>query len=105
MAKKYPFSQAKHAHDIEFQLNRCKNIEYDYFGGDIKLTNEEFDALEERIDALEELLLAIIDNGNGYVTYLTGPQIGLAKEVVGWASNTRAASCIARGRYDLLKYC
>ena len=39
------------------------------------------------------------------VAQLTGAQIGLAKRIVMWASETRAKSCIERGRYDLLQYC
>lgn len=104
--KTYPFSTAKHAHDIEFYWNRLRNTINDVDIGDVKMSSEEYD----RLCALEESpvlhsILNKIAGCCGHPIWLTGPEIGLAKEIVAWASETRAATCIANGRYDLIKYC
>ena len=89
--KLYPFSAHKHAHDIEFMKNRCHNIISDMEHGNIPWKDTEYDQLSERIDALNDLLLAILSScRDGRIAYLTGPQIGLAKEAVLWAAETRA---------------
>ncbi len=95
--KLYPFSTAKHAHDIEYRRNRVKNELCDYFGGELKMNDEEFNKLCELEKALTELLQAVLNSRDGRVCYLTGKQIGLAKECVMWAQNRRASSLIARG--------
>lgn len=87
--KLYPFSQAKHAHDIEFRYNRVKNTMASFFDGEIKLSDEEFQELSNLEDALTELLEVVISSGNGKVVWLTGQQIGLAKECVLWATEIR----------------
>ena len=89
--KLYPFSVAKHAHDIEFRRNRVKNELGDYFNGELKLNDEEFNKLCELEEKLTELLEAVLNNSNGRVCYLTGEQIGLAKECVLWANNKRVS--------------
>lgn len=107
MAKMYPFSTAKHAHDIEFYRNRIKNIMYDMESGEIPMDKARYDKLYDMYyGPLEELYDAVCYNTrDGRISYLTGPQIGLAKRIVLWASETRAQTCIENGRYDLLQYC
>ena len=103
--KRYPFSTAKHAHDIEFYHNRISNIMSEMESGEIPFDRARDERLYDmRYGPLEELMNAMC-GACGQVIYLTGKQIGLAKKIVAWASNTRAESCIARGRYDLVKYC
>lgn len=79
--KTYPFSVRKHAHDIEFYRNRLFNTMHDMEMGEIPMDTKRYDRIYD------------------------GKQIGLAKKIVIWASETRAQSCIERGRLDLLKYC
>lgn len=102
--KLYPFSVQKHAHSIEFARNRTRNLMSDIEFDERKATTEEYNALCDRYEALTELLRAILDSRDGRIAYLTGPQIGLAKECVAWASNTRAESLIAAGKTEYLKY-
>lgn len=87
--KLYPFSTAKHAHDIEYRRNRVKNELCDYFEGELKLSNKEFNKLCDLAEALNDLLRAVLNSADGKVCYLTGKQIGLAKECVAWASMRR----------------
>ena len=105
--KTYPFSAAKHAHDIELYWNRMRNILDEMLTGEIPMDSARYDAIEKAIEdpVFKSLLSKIYSACCRPVIYLTGPEIGKAKEIVAWASETRAASCIARGRYDLLKYC
>lgn len=96
--KKYPFSAEKHGHDIEFVYNRLWLRREDAaMEGDW----ETYEKLGPQVEKLEALTCQMF----GGVVWLTGPEIGLAKECVMLASNWRAESCIERGRYDLLKYC
>lgn len=88
--KLYPFSSVKHAHDIEYRRNRVKNELCDYYAGELKLSDEDFEKLHDLERKLEELLLAVLNTRDGRVCYLTGEQIGLAKECVLWAENRRA---------------
>lgn len=87
--KLYPFSTAKHAHDIEYRMNRVKNELCDYFEGTIELSDAEFEKLCELEEALTDLLLSVMNSADGRVSYLTGKQIGLAKECVLWAESRR----------------
>ena len=103
--KRYPFSAEKHAHDIEFYYNRISNIMYDMESGEIPMDMERYNKLNDmKYGPLQELMNELY-GACGRVVYLTGKQIGLAKKIVIWASNTRANTCIEKGRYDLLKYC
>ena len=105
--KSYPFSVAKHGHDIEFYRNRLFNTMCDMESGEIPMDTKRYDRIYDMYHGeLEELYNAVCYNTrDGRVSYLTGPQIALAKKIVMWASEQRAASCIARGRLDLLQYC
>ena len=106
MTKTYPFSVAKHAHDIEFYRNRLFNTMCDMESGEIPMDTKRYDRIYDFYHGeLEELYEMMFASRDGRLTYLTGKQIGLAKKIVAWASETRAQSCIARGRLDLLKYC
>ncbi|NLG58529.1 MAG: hypothetical protein GX540_08955 [Clostridiales bacterium] len=59
--------------------------------GDTPFNQEQYDRMDALHLSLQNLLLAMMDNTrDGRVTYLTGPQIGLAKETVIWASEVRA---------------
>ncbi len=88
----YPFSTVKHAHDIEFRRNRVKNELCDYFAGALELSDAEFKKLCELEVALTDLLLSVMNSADGRVCYLTGKQIGLAKECVLWAESRRASA-------------
>jgi len=91
--KLYPFSAQKHAHDIEFMRNRTRNIMSDMESGEITMDGAKYDYLETRFDALTDLLEAIIGTcRDGRIAYLTGKQIGLAKEAVVWATEQRATT-------------
>ena len=90
--KLYPFSTAKHAHDREYRRNRVKNELCDYFEGEIDLTNAEFENLCELEETLTDLLSAVLNSSDGRICYLTGKQIGLAKECVAWAESRRASA-------------
>lgn len=103
--KRYPLSVQKHAHDIEFRRNRVRNIMSDMESGEIAWSGGEYDRLERGHGALTELLLAVLNSRDGRIAYLTGPQIGLAKECVTWASNIRANSLIAAGKTEYLNFC
>lgn len=93
--KLYPFSTIKHAHDIEYRRNRVKNELCDYFAGELKLSDNEFKRLYELEEKLTDLLLAVLNSSDGRICYLTGPQIGLAKECVEWAACRRASALMA----------
>ena len=105
MEKTYPFSLPKHAHDIEFYRNRLSCIMYDMESGEIPMDKARYDRIYDMYYGPLEDLMNAIYGSRSPIAQLTGPQIGLAKEIVAWASETRAASCIKRGRFDLLKYC
>ena len=104
--KRYPFSAEKHAHDIEFYYNRISNTMADMETGEIPMDSERYDKLYDmKYGPLMDLMNTLAGACCCPVVYLTGKQIGLAKKIVAWASETRAATCISKGRYDLVKYC
>lgn len=106
MAKTYPFSVQKHAHDIEFYRNRLLNTMSDMESGEIPMDAEKYDQMYDFCHGeLEELYEAMFDSRDGKVVYLSGKQIALAKEIVAWASNTRAGSLIKVGKTQYLQYC
>lgn len=99
--KKYPFSIAKHGHDIEFRINRIKNIR-----DDMRDAGTMTDELEERADNVLEALYEILSYyPEGGVVWLPGKLYGIAKETAIWASETRAATLIAHGKTEYLQYC
>lgn len=102
--KRYPFSAAKHAHDIEFYHNYLRNVAYDMESGEIPWDEARYDRITAMLDG-DLLELQYEFTGCPPVVYLTGKQIGLAKKIVAWASEKRCATCIEHGRYDLIKYC
>lgn len=86
--KRYPFSAAKHAHDIELIANRSFNLAQEALDrGDL----DEYEKLMARHDEAQEVLLAIQDGMQGWtgVTMLTGPMIGKAKDMAFAAANIR----------------
>lgn len=109
--KTYPFSVARNAHNIEFWWHRMRNIMgdmecgFDSEGNDVPWDAARYDAIEKAIeDPVFKSLLSKI-SGPAPVVWLTGPEIGKAKEICAWASETRAETCIRNGRLDLIKYC
>lgn len=104
--KKYPFSVQKHAHSIEFFYNHIKNTLNDVESGEIMMDavryNKLYDFLHQQVLPLYE---EMFNSRDGRIVYLTGAQIGLAKKIVIWASDKRAASLIASGKTEYLKYC
>ena len=81
--KKYPFSAAKHAHDIELVMNRAFNLSMEAAeAGNL----EEADRLMKIHDDASEVLSAVMtglwENRSRTVALLDGPMIGRAKELV-----------------------
>ena len=105
MAKTYPFSVAKHGHDIELYHNRLFNTMCDMESGEIPMDAARYDKIHDMYYGPLMDLMEAIHGSRSPIAQLTGSQIGLAKRIVLWASETRAQSCIKRGRLDLLKYC
>ncbi len=106
MAKTYPFSVRKHAHDIEFYRNRLFITMHDMESGEIPWDDDRYDRIHDMYyGPLEDLSNMMFSSRDGITVQLTGSQIALAKRIVIWASETRANSCIERGRLDLLQYC
>ena len=103
--KMYPFSTEKHAHDIEFYSNRLYNTMVDMETGEIPYDEEQYNRIHDMYYGELRELRNCMAGMCGRPVYLTGKQIALAKKIVAWASGTRAATCIAKGRYDLVKYC
>ena len=104
--KMYPFSVAKHAHDIEFYRNRLYCILTDMENGDKPMDKKRYNSLSNfYYNELQELYLAMFNSRDGKVVYLTGKQISLAKKIVTWASNKRYDIQIKNGNYKNLHYC
>ena len=103
--KLYPFSAQKHAHSIEFRRNRIYNEMRDMEAGEIPWDEAKYDAMNELHEQLTDLLSEVMFSGDGRVAWLTGKQIGLAKETVAWASDSRAKSLIEAGKTEYLQYC
>ena len=104
--KRYPFSAAKHAHDIEFYHNRLWLTARAMEDGEIPMDKDRYNRIQGMLyGELNELQQALAGACCRPIVYLTGKQIGLAKKIVVWASETRANTGIERGRYDLVKYC
>lgn len=103
--KKYPFSVQKHAHDIEFRKNRVWCYLREMETGDAPWDDKMYDGLQAHLEDLCELLDAVLSSRDGRIAYLTGKQIGLAKDCIAWASGVRANTLIANGKTEWLKYC
>lgn len=104
--KTYYFSVQKHAHDIELYRNRLYNTMADMESGAIPMDSKRFDRIWNMYHGpLEELYEMMFSSRDGVTVQLTGPQIALAKKIVAWAHEDRAAKCIAAGKYHLLQYC
>lgn len=104
--KRYPFSVQKHAHSIELYHNFLQNLISDVESGAATMDSAAFDRLCDLANGpVQELYEAMFDSRDGRLVYLTGAQIGLAKRIVGWSSERRAASLIAAGKTEYLKYC
>lgn len=91
--KLYPFSLQKHAHDIEFKKNRTFNVRADMESGAIPWNDAEYDRLDKDYQELSDLLCVVLSGSrDGLTSWLTGSQLGKAKEVVAWAGMARAAT-------------
>lgn len=60
--------------------------------------------MELLYDDLTDLLEAVLNSRDGRVAYLTGKQIGFAKECVAWAQVRGASSLISAGKTEYLQY-
>lgn len=106
MEKIYPFSIAKHAHDIEYYYNHLYNVMRDMESGEIPMDNKRYDKISNLYYGdLRELYEMMFNSRDGRIVYLTGKQIGLAKKIVHWASESRANSLIKAGKTQYLQYC
>lgn len=106
MTKTYPFSMSKHAHDIEYYHNHLFNIMKGMESGEIPMDAARYDKIYDMYyGQLADLMNAIYSCCNPYVVQLTGPQIGLAKKIVFWASESRARHVIESGKLHNLQYC
>lgn len=104
--KTYYFSVQKHAHDIELYHNRLYNTMADMESGAIPMDSERFDRMWNIYHGpLKELYEMMFSSRDGRTVQLTGPQIALAKKIVAWAHEDRAAKCIEAGKYQYLQYC
>lgn len=104
--KLYPFSVVKHAHDIEFYHNRLYNTMRNMESGEIPMDKKRYNSIcNLYYGELQELYEMMFNSRDGRIVYLTGKQIGLAKKIVEWASNTRYNTQIAHGKYRNLQYC
>ena len=99
--KFYPFSFKKHGHDIEFRKNRLYLEICRMRDGEVPFDDVRYDMIEKEMDQLNEIL----DYCRGPVSPIPGRLYGVAKDACAFASLTRAESCAARGRYDLLQHC
>ena len=103
--KRYPFSTAKHAHDIEFYHNRIWNTARKMETGEIPMDKARYERITAMLDGDLRDLMNAMCGACGRPVFLTGKQIALAKNIVIWASETRVNTCIKQGRYDLIRYC
>ena len=99
--KFYPFSFEKHGHDIEFRKNRLYLEICRMRDGEVPFDDVRYDMIEKEIDQLSEIL----DYCRGPVSPIPGRLYGVAKDACAFSSEARAAACIEKKRYDLLKYC
>lgn len=80
--KKYPFSVAKHRHDIELASTRAYNLIYDMEHGFRPSDDLELD----RLYKVREDCQNILDQCYDYpVSMIDGAMIGRAKELIAWA--------------------
>ena len=106
MEKTYPFSVAKHAHDIEYYHNHLYNTMRDMESGETPMDAARYDKISEMYHGeLADLYEMMFNSRDGWVVYLTGKQIALAKKIVHWASESRANHLIAAGKREYLQYC
>lgn len=104
--KTYPFSVAKHAHDIEYYHNHLFNTLSDMESGEIPMDAARYDKIHDMYyGPLMELYEMMFTSRDGRIVYLTGPQLALAKRIVFWASESRAQHVIESGKLRNLRYC
>lgn len=104
--KLYPFSVAKHAHDIEYYHNHLYITMRDMEDGDTPMDVDRYDRIYDLYyGELQELYEKMFDSPDGRIVYLTGKQISLAKKIVFWASERRTGHLIENGKTEYLQYC
>ena len=86
--KRYPWNAERNAHDVLFRKNRAWN-ELSEKEGNGTLTADERDQYEEVIEKCNEILGICVGRDYRGIVWLTGAQIGWAKECVGWAAGMR----------------
>ncbi len=79
--KKYPFSVRKYYHNLDFRASRMKNVRYQE-----QMENKYNGRLDKEIEALDEVMSICIGRP---VAWLTGKQLAVAREAVGWAESQR----------------
>ena len=84
--KLYPFSLRRYGHDLAFRRNRAINEMGDKESNGT-LTTQERVQFQKLIDDLSDILLTYPDSRG--VVWLTGKQLGLAKESSAWACAMR----------------
>lgn len=79
--KTYPFNMERHAHDLNFLRNRLYNIiiEKESKGINASYETSYRNNITELLDAPR----------TGDISWLTGKQLKLAREAVGWACSQR----------------
>lgn len=82
MSKKYPFSMARNAHHLERAYNHLFR-EYIYPDN---VSPEKKAWAQDMRNKIAHILSTFHD---GKIAYLTGPEIGFAKDIVAWAEDFR----------------
>lgn len=99
--KKYPFSVAKHQHDVEYRYNKVRNILDDIYDGAVEATSNQVDNYENLLEQLDELRGYVF--GSYPVCYLPGNLYGLAIETVAWAEHSRDESHRLNNNFSRMK--
>ena len=105
--KLYPFSVQKHGHSIEYYRNHLYCTLRSMECGEVPMDEKRYEAIRDMYDSelFNSLYEEMFNSRDGRVVYLTGKQLGLAKKIVMWASESRAKHLIEAGKYDYLQYC
>lgn len=88
--KRYPFSAAKHAHDIELVRNRCYVLAYEAEMEGRQEEANKYWKIREEATEVSDAIFAGLDGWSG-ITMLSGPMIGKAKKFVFMAEELRDA--------------
>ncbi len=86
--KLYPFNAERNAHDIAFRRNRAMNEMSDKEANGT-LTDKERREYERFIEESGNILEKCVFRDYRGIVWLTGKEIGMAKECMAWASVMR----------------